>query len=152
MQKKPEYSIYTLVILLIFLQGCRHVKTDEWVAPSLAIQTFDDYWYTQGAEITRYRLEQVRYGEIHEGDAVLIFVTEGFLPDKQVKANHPEYHDQVIPILKLIFTKKFYTGIYPYSLMSSIFTPIDIIQYPHTLKVTASTQEWCGQVYSQEDR
>lgn len=147
-------TFYILAILLILLQGCSPVKAPVKIAKQpkpivVRSNNFEDYWYNHGAEITRYRLEQARYGEIHRGDAVLIFVTESFLPDKQVKADDPESHQKIIPILKLNFTKKFYTGIYPYSIMSSTFTPINIEQYPHTLKVAASTQEWCGQVYSQ---
>lgn len=117
--------------------------------PAVSKETFRDYWYNNGAEISRYSLEQARYGEIHKGEAVLIFVTERFLPDKQVKADYPDSQDRAIPILKHNFTKKFYTGVYPYSIMSSTFTPLDLKQYPHTLKVTVSVQEWCGQVYSQ---
>ncbi|MFQ5752653.1 MAG: septum formation inhibitor Maf [bacterium] len=108
---------------------------------------FQKYWFSGQAEITRYALEQARYGEIHKGDAVLIFVTEDFLTDKQVKY---EFGDakHAIPILKLNFTKKFYTGIYPYSIMTSIFTPVDVNKNS-TLKVTSSSQEWCGHTFMQ---
>lgn len=159
------------MIMLIIWQGCAPIKTagppdkttrqpqittrrqeistEKFGPAEVTSETYENYWYNYGAEITRYQLEQARYGEIHKGDAVLIFVTEGFLPDKQVKADNPESHPEVVPILKLNFTKKFNTGIYPYSIMSSTFTPINTERYPHSLKVTASTQEWCGQVYAQ---
>ena len=48
--------------------------------------------------------------------------------------------------MKLNFTKKFVTGIYPYSLMFSSFTPADASR---TLKTTMTGQEWCGEVFSQ---
>lgn len=51
--------------------------------------------------------------------------------------------------MKLNFTKKFYTGVYPYSIMTSIFTPADTSTHARTLKVTTSAQEWCGHVYTQ---
>ena len=72
---------------------------------------FKTYWYTGEAEITSYQLEQARYGEIREGKAVLIFVTENFLPQIQVKAD--EENPSNISVLKLNATKKFNTGIYP---------------------------------------
>jgi hypothetical protein len=50
--------------------------------------------------------------------------------------------------LKLNFTRKFFTGIYPYSLMTSTFTQISGTA-PHTLKVTTSAQEWCGHTFTQ---
>ncbi|MDP7238046.1 MAG: hypothetical protein QGI34_15090, partial [Candidatus Latescibacteria bacterium] len=40
--------------------------------------SFGDYWYQGKAEITSYTLKQARYGEIHDGHVVLIFVTEDF--------------------------------------------------------------------------
>jgi hypothetical protein len=108
---------------------------------------FHQYWYQQKAELARYALSQARYGEIHKGESVLIFVTEPFLKDKQVKY---EFGDKTnsIPVLKMNFTRKFYTGIYPYSVMTSVFSPLDY-QKLRTLKVTSSSQEWCGNTFMQ---
>ena len=113
---------------------------------------FRTYWYDKGAEITRFELEQVRYGEIHSGHAVLIFVTEPFLPDIQVKADSALSQQKSIPVLKLNFIKRFNTGIYDYSLMMSVFTPLNAEHNPlfnKTLKVSTTRQDWCGQVYLQ---
>ena len=107
---------------------------------------FTDYWYAGKAEITRYALEQARYGELRQGDAVLIFVTEDFLSDKQVKYEFGD-KDKAVPVLKLNATRKFYTGIYPYSIMTSVFTPVDGSHA--SLKVTSSSQEWCGHTFMQ---
>jgi len=113
-------------------------------------EAFGNYWYQGKAEITSYRLNQARYGEIHNGHAVLIFVTEDFSKSKQVKLDIPEYvPDDRLKVLKLNYVKKFDTGIYPYSIMTSIFTPVDINNFPNSLKLTMSTQEWCGNVFTQ---
>lgn len=106
---------------------------------------FKDYWYNGTAEITSYSLMQERYGEIREGTAVNIFVSEDFIPDAQVKANSTS--EQNISVLKLNQMKNFNTGIYPYSIMTSTFSPIS--EKDHPLKITNSVQEWCGQVYMQ---
>lgn len=116
------------------------VKTTKSLSPE-----FKSYWYSGEAEISSYKLEQARYGEIRKGHAVLIFVTEDFLPEKQVKADNS--HPQNIPVIKLNATKKFMTGIYPYSIMQSTFYPVYNNQ--HAIKVSASVQEWCGHVYTQ---
>ena len=108
-------------------------------------QEFKDYWFAGEAEITSYKLEQARYGEIREGHAVLIYVTEDFLPNIQVKAN--QENPENISVLKLNATKKFNTGIYPYSVMQSTFYPVANNQ--HAIKVSSSIQEWCGHVYMQ---
>ncbi len=106
---------------------------------------FKEYWYNGKAEITSYTLMQERYGEIREGTAVNIFVTEDFLPEEQVKANN--FSEENVAVMKLNQSKNFNTGIYPYSIMSSTFSPIPTIGHP--LKITNSIQEWCGQVYMQ---
>jgi hypothetical protein len=106
---------------------------------------FNSYWYQGTAEITSYKLTQARYGEMHEGIAVNIFVTEDFLPEKQVKADYK--NDKNTPILKLNSTKKFITGMYPYSLMTSTFSPIN--KNNQAIKVSFSAQEWCGNTFAQ---
>ncbi len=111
-------------------------------------QAFKDYWYQGKAELTRYELDQARYGEARRGDAVLVFVTEDFLVGEQVKHERGEPDGGVMSVLKLNFTRNFLTGIYPYSMMTSVFTPVDYHQ-DHSLKVTTSVQEWCGHTYSQ---
>lgn len=137
-----------LVFLGIWAFSCSSGESGESPVAALDRAKFNDYWYQGKAELTRYRLEQARYGEIHQGDAVLIFVTEDFWADRQVKYEFGERTDQVKSVLKLNFTRKFYTGIYPYSMMTSVFTPIDAREQK-TLKVTNSSQEWCGHTFMQ---
>lgn len=108
-------------------------------------EDFKAYWYAGDAEITSYKLEQARYGEMRDGHAVLIYVTEPFLPEKQVKAD--QSNSDNVSVLKLNATKKFLTGIYPYSIMGSTFYPVHDNQ--HAIKTSLSVQEWCGHVYSQ---
>ncbi len=108
-------------------------------------EAFKDYWYAGDAEITSYKLSQERYGELREGTAVNIFVTEDFLPKEQVKADNASEED--IPVLKLNQTKNYVTGIYPYSVMTSTFTPVN--SKNNAIKISHSMQEWCGHVYVQ---
>ncbi|MEP1094010.1 MAG: hypothetical protein ABJG78_02810 [Cyclobacteriaceae bacterium] len=111
---------------------------------------FNDYWYAGEAELTSFELQQVRYGEIHSGEAVLVFVTEPFSKTKQVKLdNWRDKSDDNVSVMKLNFNKKFLTGIYPYSMMLSTFTPVSTDRYPDILKVTTSSQEWCGHTFMQ---
>ncbi|NNC95195.1 MAG: septum formation inhibitor Maf [Chitinophagales bacterium] len=110
---------------------------------------FNDYWYQNSAEITRFDLKQARYGEIRDGEAVMIFVSEHLSPQEHIKAYNRNGKD--IPVLKLNFMRNFKTGLYPYSVMSSIFTPVDIKSNPHSLRNTFSMQEWCGHVFSMID-
>ena len=113
-------------------------------------EAFKKYWYAGKAELNAYNLDQSRYGENRQGKAMLIFVTEGFSQSNQVKLDDPEaaVKDKVT-VMKLNYTKNFVTGIYPYSMMLSTFTPISRNQFPNSLKVTMTSQEWCGHVFSQ---
>ncbi len=101
------------------------------------------YWYSGKAEITSFRLEQARYGEIHLGTAVFVFVTEPFSPANFTKADAP--NSKNVSVLKLNQTRKFDTGIYPYSIMTSSFFPFK--EGDHSIKVSSSSQEWCGHTY-----
>lgn len=115
---------------------------------ALAAQ-FDDYWYSGVSEITSYELSQARYGAKHPGYAVLIFVTEDFSRSKHVKLDNPARAGRdAVKVLKLNLVKKFNTGIYRYSTMSSVFAPVSGSDL-RPLKVTLSSQEWCGHVFAQ---
>ena len=120
-------------------------KTETLPPKTVLSKEFNHYWYSGEAEITSYQLEQARYGELRDGKAVLVFVTEDFLPEIQVKADN--YSKGNTSVLKLNATKNFNTGVYPYSIMQSTFYPVANNQ--HAIKVSASIQEWCGHVYAQ---
>tara|TARA_B100000780_G_scaffold264192_1_gene218647 strand:- start:340 stop:1239 length:900 start_codon:yes stop_codon:yes gene_type:complete len=106
------------------------------------------YWSQGKAEVNVYEVSQNRYQENHPGQLVSVFVTEDFLTDKQVK-NERYTNKNSTWILKNIQLKKFTTGVYDYSLFSVVFTPIDRNKFPKSLKVSASSQEWCGTMFTQ---
>ncbi|MFO7745889.1 MAG: septum formation inhibitor Maf [Psychroflexus sp.] len=141
---------YILILILISICSCKtEPQTDSRSNADAErrdlSEAFKSYWYNGEAELSSYELEFYRYGEKREGKAMLIFVTEDFLKDAQVKANSPS--ENTISVMKLNSTKKFNTGIYPYSIMQSAFLPLKN-QVP-VLKLTSSIQEWCGQSYAQ---
>lgn len=145
--------LFFLPAILIVFQSCsqKSKKDDSQSKSNIQLsENFGNYWYQGKAELTSYDLQQVRYGEKREGHAVLIYVTEDFSKTKQVKLDNPqEAGDDAQKVLKLNFTKKFDTGIYPYSIMTSVFSPVYPEEDLHALKVTTSVQEWCGQVFMQ---
>ncbi|MEK9613203.1 MAG: septum formation inhibitor Maf [Flavobacteriaceae bacterium] len=137
------------IVTVLFLVGCHgtQIRTNESLKLPLS-QEFKSYWFDGTAEISSFSLIQSRYGSPRDGMAVLIFVTEDFLPDRQVKANQKSQKTQTV--LKLNRTKNFNTGIYPYSIMNSSFGRLG--QYNPLVKITTSIQEWCGQSYLQLNR
>lgn len=143
MKFKIFLAIFGLLIVIYFAYGFI-TKNDE---SDVAKDNFSKFWYDGNAEINSYVLKQNRYGETHDGTAVLIYVTEDFSKRKQVKLDNPsEAGSDRQPILKLNFTKNFLTGIYPYSIMNSVFSPIDL---SGAIKSTCSVQEWCGHTFTQ---
>ena len=159
MKTKSKIFLYLTFGIISILVSCGNKESKSLALSTTKINTktpskteafkpnksFNDYWYAGEAEISSYNLEQSRYGETRNGTAVLIYVTEPFLENKQVKADNNNPTN--INVLKLNRTKNFTTGIYPYSIMQSTFYPIANNQ--HAIKVSCSIQEWCGHVYTQ---
>lgn len=140
---KVNWNLKLLFALTPFIfLGCQaqvpHTTSDE----------FNAYWHAGKAELNTYELKQLRYGEMREGRTLLIFVTEDFNTKSQVK-QETEDRANSTSVLKLNSMTQFVTGIYDYSLMTSVFTPVDINSFPHSLKVTSSSQDWCGQSFLQ---
>jgi hypothetical protein len=113
----------------------------------------DEFWQQWGdgkAELSSYTLTQPRYGHLHAGSVVLVYVTEDFADDLRVKADpgkHPA--GDVYPVLKLNVVRDFQTGIYDYNLETSTFVRTDPpsgAPWP-LVKSSFSAQEWCGHVY-----
>lgn len=144
-------QITCFAILMTVFTNCNQSSLSQGSESGLYdTEAFKNYWYAGKAEVNAYDLEQSRYGEIRTGKAMLIFVTEGFSQSKQVKLDDPnKAGDDKVTVMKLNYTKNFVTGIYPYSMMLSSFTPVSRNQFPNTLKVTMTSQEWCGHVFSQ---
>ncbi|MTI32588.1 hypothetical protein [Xanthovirga aplysinae] len=150
MKLPPYYLKFSYFCFILLIASCNSKSQSRITFQKAVHQDFLDYWYKGKAELSSYNLEQARYGELRKGNAVLIFVTEDFSKKKQVKLDKPKaHHDDAVSVLKLNLTKKFITGIYPYSILLSSFKPVDMKEYPHSLKLTTSVQEWCGQVFTQ---
>lgn len=141
---------YILILLFVSIYSCKiepqpESESNADVERRDLSEDFKAYWYAGEAELTSYDLEFYRYGEKRQGKAMMIFVTEDFLKEAQVKANSPS--ENTVSVMKLNSTKKFNTGIYPYSIMQSSFLPLEN-KVPLS-KITSSVQEWCGQSYAQ---
>lgn len=118
---------------------------------------FWSHWGDGKAELAGYALRISRYGQPRDGRLVLIYVTEDFSDSARVKADpgrHPPA--DVYPVLKLNAIRKFQTGIYDYSTMTSAFLRVDgdgtlgaLGPLGPLAKLSFSSQEWCGHVYHQ---
>jgi hypothetical protein len=138
----------TLSLFTILFYSCSDLKSNINNTIFPISEKFGDYWYQGKAELNRYELEQIRYGETRHGDAVLVYVTEDFLKNEQVKYEYSGGSSEKQSVLKLNFNRRFYTGVYPYSLLTSIFSPIKSDD-KHVLKITSTAQEWCGHTFMQ---
>lgn len=151
--KTLSYVAIIIISITLLSVACSNIKTSRKISGTSSKtdlfqeRTVNDktkkYWFDGTAEISSYKLDQARYGEIHKGKAVLIFVTEPFSKTSNTKADHPNKNTPVV--LKLNSTKKFNTGIYPYSIMTSTFFPFE--KENTSFKIALSMQEWCGMTY-----
>jgi len=140
---------YVVSLFTILLFSCQQSGGLQQASEHLELDDdFKNYWFDGTAELSSFQLTQSRYGEPRTGTAVLIYVTEDFLADQQVKANQKSNSTNLV--LKLNRNKNFTTGIYPYSIMNSSFTKLK--QATPLVKITTSIQEWCGQTYFQLNR
>lgn len=147
------YNLLFLFLGFVGISGCGAQSDKTSAAPMVDTfqnshpEQFQKYWFAGQAEINKYTVDQARYGSQHPGEAILIYVTEDFLPEKQVKKEFG--NDKGVSILKLNSVEKFITGIYDYAIMTSVFTPIDYRENAATLKISFSSQDWCGQSFAQ---
>lgn len=116
----------------------------------------DAFWKIWGdgnAELAGYELIQPKYGAPRQGTAVTIFVSETFSNEARVKADAGRHPDSdLFPVMKLNLVKDFQTGIYDYNEMLSAFVamaPVNGRPAGSLTKSSFSSQEWCGQVWSQ---
>jgi hypothetical protein len=116
-------------------------------AAAAPAQDFSAHWHDGRAEMDGYRLTVSRYGQERSGHAVMIFVTEPFSESKWVKLDdHRRNPEDVVDVLKLNMVRDFQTGIYDYNTMVSVFSRTSDFQ---PLKITFTSAEWCGHVYSE---
>ena len=111
-------------------------------------EAFTRAWSDGRAELSGYRARVNRYGEMREAELVLIYVTEPmdrrtWVKDDAVDAQHR------VGVLKLNASLRFQTGVYPYSVLTSVFAPVDRYRDETfaPVKITLSVQEWCGHVF-----
>lgn len=121
-------------------------------APSVttASPAFWKVWGDGKAELSGYAITTTRYGAPREGRVVLIYVTEPMDRRHWIKDDAGDVPaEERVNVLKLNIVLKFQTGIYPYSVMTSVFAPVDALMTERfaPAKLAMSAQEWCGHVY-----
>jgi hypothetical protein len=113
-----------------------------------ASEGFQRTWGDGRAELSGYRATVLRYGELRSAEVMLLYVTEPMNRRTWIKDDDARGDDRV-GVLKLNYSLKFQTGVYPYSVMTSVFSPVDRYRTEPfaPVKVTLSAQEWCGHVF-----
>ncbi|MBI5512243.1 MAG: hypothetical protein HY909_00655 [Deltaproteobacteria bacterium] len=118
-------------------------------APSGAVgEGFRARWGDGRAELTSYDAVVPRYGERRSAELVLIYVTEPLDRATWVKDDDAP-PERRVEALKLNQSLKFTTGLYPYSVLTSVFAPVDRWRSEAfaPVKLTLTAQEWCGHVF-----
>ena len=82
---------YITAFVLPFVTFACYVNENQAQVNHSLNPKFGDYWYQGKAELASYDLNQSRYGEIRNGHAVLIFLTEDF-------SNYRRYNAAVMKV------------------------------------------------------
>lgn len=106
-------------------------------------------WGDGKAELSSYRASVPRYGQRRQAEVVLIYVTEPMNRSTWIKDDYVRGRQRV-PVLKLNYSLKFNTGLYPYSVLTSVFSPADRWSSERfaPAKISLTAQEWCGHVFA----
>lgn len=136
-------------VALVASAGCGGAAS----AGPAAVPASSAFWTAWGdgkAELSGYKVTTSRYGAPRDARVVLIYVTEPMDRRVWIKDDAGDVPAaERVNVLKLNHVLEFQTGIYPYSVMTSVFAPVDGL-YGHRFapaKITLSAQEWCGSVY-----
>lgn len=111
---------------------------------------FWERWGDGRAELASYRGTVVRYGAPRDAEMVLVYVTEPLDRRTLIKDDAAPAEAQ-LQTLKLNAMLRFQTGIYPYSVMTSTFAPVEeFAGLPRfgPAKITLTAQDWCGHVFA----
>ena len=103
-------------------------------------------WNDGAAEVSTYHATDPRYGIRRTSRAVLIVVAEDLLPDRLVKADHPERAARTVRVLKLNHVRSIQTGVYSYQQMLSAFLGADRLE---PVKLSMTSHEWCGNSFAE---
>jgi hypothetical protein len=159
-------ALLGLALLGLLASGCSDAEAgptdakscDSCTAASLtfsakrtagASSAFWQHWGDGKAELSGYSITTMRYGQARKGKTALIYVTEPHDKRSLIKDDRAG-GDNKLNVIKLNHTLTFDTGIYPYSVMTSVFTPVDAydkLERFSPSKIALSAQEWCGHVY-----
>lgn len=114
----------------------------------VADSLFWNHWSDGNAEVSEYQLSFPRYGKINQGKNTLIFVTEDFLKNSQVKADRSNGSNY--KVVKFNNIRNFNTGHYDYNSQTSAFNIIDFKKKNYsTVKISLNLFEWCGNTFIQ---
>lgn len=146
-------TLPTLALCCGLLASCGAAPPDTGLLPSArwahphehASSRFSAAWRDGLAEVAAYRGTAMRYGAPRDAEAVLIFVTEPLDRRTLVKDDDAPASER-LDVLKLNFALRFQTGIYPYSVLTSVFAPTDVFDGERfsPAKISFGEQDWCG--------
>lgn len=152
-RRLPLLAVPLLLAVVAIGFALAAVGDGKPLAPPSFDQAFGKQWHDGKAELAGYELTYPRYGQMRKGTAVTIFVTEPFSEAKRVKPElGPKDADDRFEVVKLNLVQDFPTGVYDYNMMTSVFVSTEpVLRRPagSPVKVSFSSQEWCGHVYHQ---
>ncbi len=144
----------TIQLTTVFFYGCSIIFLlfPESASARGENAGFWKLWGDGKAEMAVFDLKTPRYGELRQGSATLITVTETFLEKEKVKGSGSSSSAGNLPVMKFAQIRDYQTGVYDYNLMSTSFIALRARGGRPSgapIKISFGAQEWCGHVYHQ---
>lgn len=113
-------------------------------------KAFESYWSNEKAEITSFQATQTINGQTTMDSVVMSFSLENMSKKRGIKLEEPKKHPgDAIEVLACHITHEYLIDKTETHFMTSVFTPTDYNNSPHSLKWVAGMQEANGQTYLQ---
>jgi hypothetical protein len=133
-------------ILLYSCQGSDASSTEDASGQFRESDEFQEYWKGR-TEVNSY---EVKSNSGQTRGLVMIFEVEPFSRRKYVKLHNPDQAgDDLVNVIRLSMVKQHDAEVVSNSLMQSVFTPLDRLQFPNSTKLTFSSHRAEGQTFIQ---
>jgi hypothetical protein len=140
------FNTCIFIISLTILISCQSTSA----VPKNDKEAFEKYWKQGLVEVSTYQFAQSTDSNQFKGNITLIYEIENFSKKRGLKLEEPKKHPgDAMKVLKCNMILHSSDSMNQYNWMTSIFTPVDYNQYSHSMKWTASSQDWNGQTYLQ---
>ena len=134
-------------VLLLSVVSC---KSSSSKIPKNDQQAFDTYWKQGKTEVFIFDFDQSVDTIHYKGTITFIFEINNISKKRGLKLDEPKKHPgDAIEVMQCNQLMQLSNGTSPSSMMTSVFTPLNYQEHPHSIKWVSSYQDWNDQTFLQ---